>query len=138
MIATLVIHVNLHVPVSKDEKRLLRTFAQVESGNHNLPPYADGYEQAWGLYGFHRGRWKECAPDGAEWGKATPLQQDLAMLKALRRYSRHCWRRGIPVTLNTIGRCHNGGPVINKPNAYTRRLAAAWKRVGGSNQKKGR
>lgn len=126
MVITLILTTTL-LATTPDADRLLRAFAMAESTNRNLPPKWDRTQYSWGVYQFGRDRWAECGGKPDDWGRAGRAEQERVMRRAIERYTAAGRKRGHKgrALFNWIARSHNGGP-SPKPNAYTKRLRAAY------------
>jgi len=97
-----------------DVKRLMKTFALIESSN-NPNAIGDG-GKAYGLYQFHLARWLECGGTKENWRRATRTEQDKIMRTALTRYLART------SDLTKIANYHNMGNPSSKVTLYTRKF----------------
>lgn len=94
------------------EARILDAFAMQESTRAAKGIHVPGDNgKAWGIWQFHKARWKECGGDPDLWGKAEAKVQAKIMLNALRKYTRNSRWGNLTVEEKIIvaGRYHNRG-----------------------------
>ena len=130
---------------TNDEARIIDAFAMQESSRaaKGIHVLGDG-GKAWGIWQFHKTRWKECGGDLKLYGKASTKYQAKIMLNALRRYTRKSKWGNLTVEQKIIiaGRCHNIGHCKksqkNKHYSYTRSLLKHYKGALRKSNKKGK
>lgn len=113
----------------KIQPREIVAFAMVESSLRNLPPYLDGQTQAFGLYGFHLARWRECGKRREDWGRADAVMQTRVMVQSLTRYYRSAKRAKAPDRLQWAAHFHNAGHGESVETAYTAKLRRALREI---------
>jgi hypothetical protein len=119
---------------TNEEARTLDAFAMQESTRAAKGIHVPGDGgKAWGIWQFHKARWKECGGDPKLYGKADAKSQAKIMLKALRKYTRKSKWGNLTVEQKIIvaGRCHNIGHCKksqkNKHYGYTRSVLKHYK-----------
>lgn len=134
MTSTTVILLVLSAGGNQSEARILDAFAMQEStraakGIHVLGDNGN----AWGIWQFHKARWKEHGGDPGLWGKANAKHQTKIMLNAFRAYTRKSRWGSLTVEQKIIvaGRYHNRGHCKlsqkNKHYWYTRSVWRHYK-----------
>jgi hypothetical protein len=106
-------------------EKILKAFAEVESGNRNLPPRWDVRQRSWGYYQFGRARWIEVGGKPGRWGIADKEEQDCVMLMALLKYLKNI-PPGTDV-LTWMGRHHNTGHGEMTDSLYTLKLKSGYR-----------
>lgn len=115
------------------EARLIDAIAMRESTRAIRGIHMSGDNgKAWGIYQFHKARWKELGGDPKTYGKANATEQTKVMLKVIRRCKANAAKAGVKLTdeqlVIWVSRYHNiGNCGKSKMNQHTEYSRYVWK-----------
>lgn len=97
---------------------LMMAISQVESGGDYSAVGDHG--KAFGAYQFHRAAWVRFGGKPADWGHASPAEQDRVMMRALNYYL-----ATVPAGIDPVrwvGTWHNTGHGLDRETVYVKKL----------------